>query len=93
MALDYINTLSSVFYIFYTGCAHDSKLFKPIMDELSRRRLIRKEDTIIFDGGYYKYDNYRMGITDYKIVPVIFLHKNMNLNRVLDKITYPLFHL
>jgi hypothetical protein len=88
MALDY-KTLRPMCFILHTGCTHDSKLFKPIMNEMRRRRLIRKEDTIVFDRGYYKYDNYRLGITEYKIVPIIFPHKNMNLNRVLNTITYP----
>jgi hypothetical protein len=41
MTVDY-KTLRPLCFILHNGCAHDSKLFKPIMNELRRRRLIRK---------------------------------------------------
>jgi len=89
MALDY-RTMRPLAFLLHLGSPNDSKLFQPIMDELQRRRIIRKGDTIIFDKGYYSYTNYQMGISLYKIVPLIFPRSNINLQRVLDRITYPI---
>ena len=89
VAVDY-RTLRPLAFLLHQDCAHDSKLFEPVMDEMQRKRVIRKGDTVVFDKGYYSYKNYLNGITLYKIVPLIFPKKNMNLRRVLDRITYPI---
>ena len=89
MAVDY-PSMRPLAFLLHSGSPHDSKLFEPIMEELQRRRIIRKGDTIIFDKGYYKYKNYQLGISLYRIVPLIFPHSNANINRILDKISYPI---
>jgi len=89
MAVDY-PSLRPLVFLLHSGSPHDSKLFEPIMEELQRRRIIRKGDTIIFDKGYYKYKNYQLGISLYKIVPLIFPHSNANIARILDRISYPI---
>ncbi len=60
------------------------------MENLKKRRIIRKKDIIIFDKGYYKYENYQIGISKYKIVPLIFPKKNFQLQKLKDKLSYPL---
>jgi len=60
--------------ITHPGATHDTKIFNEIMENLQKRRIIRKNGTIIFDSGYYSYKNYQIGISKYKIVPLIF-HK------------------
>ena len=77
-------------FLLHSGSPHDSKIFELIMKELQRKRIICKGDIVIFDKGYYKYENYQIGISLYKIVPLIFPHSNANINRILDRITYPL---
>src|SRR5690606_32059174 len=57
--------------IIHAGAPHDSKIFHEIMENLKNRRIIRKGDILIFDKGYYSYDNYQIGISNYKIVPLI----------------------
>lgn len=57
---------------------------------MKRRRIIRKGDAILFDKGYYKYENYQIGISKYKIVPLIFPKENFKLRKLDDKLTYPL---
>jgi hypothetical protein len=60
------------------------------MENLQKRRIIRKNDTIIFDRGYYSYNNYQIGISKYKIVPLIFPKENFKIQKLNDKLTYPL---
>ncbi len=58
--------------LIYSGAPHDSKIFTEIMENLRKRKIIRKGDVIMFDKGYYSYTNYQIGISNYKIVPLIF---------------------
>jgi len=76
--------------IIHAGAPHDSKIFTKIMENLKKRRIIRKNDTIIFDRGYYSYNNYQIGISKYKIVPLIFPKENFKIQKLNDKLTYPL---
>ena len=76
--------------IIHSGAPHDSKIFNEIMENLKKRRIIRKNDTIIFDRGYYSYNNYQIGISKYKIVPLIFPKENFKIQKLNDKLTYPL---
>ena len=76
--------------LIHSGAPHDTKIFNEIMENLHKRRIIRKKDTIIFDRGYYKYENYQIGISKYKIVPLIFPKEKFKLQKLKDKLTYPL---
>ena len=76
--------------LIHSGAPHDTKIFTEIMENLQKRRIIRKGDTIIFDRGYYKYENYQIGISKYKIVPLIFPKENFKIRKLNDKLTYPL---
>lgn len=76
--------------IIHSGAPHDSKIFTEIMENLRKRRIIRKNDIIIFDRGYYSYKNYQIGISKYKIVPLIFPKENFKLQKLKDQLTYPL---
>ncbi len=76
--------------LIHSGAPHDTKIFTEIMENLQKRRLIRKGDTVIFDRGYYKYENYQIGISKYKIVPLIFPKENFKIRKLNDKLTYPL---
>jgi hypothetical protein len=61
--------------LIHSGAPNDTKLFDEILGELKRRRIIKNNDIIIFDKGYYSYKNYLIGISKYKIVPLIFPKK------------------
>jgi hypothetical protein len=76
--------------IIHSGAPHDSKIFNEIMENLKKRRIIRKNDTIIFDRGYYSYQNYQIGISKYQIVFLIFPKENFKIQKLNDKLTYPL---
>lgn len=70
------------------------KLYPVILEELKRRGIMRNGDTVIFDKGYYSYKNYLIGVSRFKIVPLIFPRKDFKINRALDGLSYPLnlFH-
>jgi hypothetical protein len=76
--------------IIHSGAPHNSKIFTEIMDNLQKRRIIRKGDILIFDRGYYSHINYQIGISKYKIVPLIFPKENFKIQKLIDKLTYPL---
>ncbi len=76
--------------LIHSGAPHDSKIFDEVMENLQKRRIIQKGDTIIFDRGYYSYQNYQTGISKYKIVPLIFPKENFKLQKLRDTLTYPL---
>ena len=76
--------------LIHSGAPHDSKIFDEIMENLQKRRIIKNGDTIIFDKGYYSYQNYQIGISKYKIVPLIFPKDNFKLQKLKDSLTYPL---
>ena len=76
--------------LIHSGAPHDSKIFTEIMENLKKRRIIQKGDIILFDKGYYKYENYQIGISKYKIVPLIFPKENFRIQKLDDKLTYPL---
>lgn len=76
--------------IIHSGAPHDSKIFTEIMENLQKRRIIKKYDIIIFDKGYYSYQNYQIGISRYKIVPLIFPKENFKPQKLNNQLTYPL---
>ena len=75
------NSAMPVASIIHAGVPHDSKLFSEIMENLLKRRIIRKNDTIIFYRGYYSYKNYQIGISKYKIIPLIFPKENFKIQK------------
>lgn len=79
-----------VVILIHSGAPHDSKIFDSILEELQKRRIIRKNDTIIFDKGYYSYQNYQIGINKYKIVPFIFPKDNFKIEKLNQQLSYPL---
>jgi len=89
MAVDYPG-MRPIAFLLHSGSPHDSRLFGPIMEELQRKRIIRKGDITIFYKGYYRYRNYQIGMSLYRIVPLISPHSNASINRILDRIIYPI---
>ena len=87
--LDY-DSMTPVAILFHSGAPNDAKLFEEIMKELHRRRIIRKQDTLIFDKGYYSLTNYQIGISKYQIVPLIFPKKFLNIKHLDDVLSYSL---
>jgi len=89
MAGDY-HGMRPIAFLLHSGSPYDSMLFEPIMEELQRKRIIRKGYIKIFDKEYYMYRNYQIEISFHRIVPLIFPHSNASINRILDRIIYPI---
>ena len=89
LAIDY-HTRKPLAFLIHEGSPHDSKIYSEILEELKRRRLIRRGDTIIMDKGYYSYQNYLLGVSRYQIVPLIFPKSNFKLKKALSKLSYPI---
>lgn len=89
VVLDYQN-MKPVAILIHSGAPNDTKLFNEILQNLQKRRIIKKGDILIFDKGYYSYTNYQLGISKYKIVPFIFPKDNFKPQKLKDQLSYPL---
>lgn len=83
-------TMAPVSILVHSGAPHDTKIFDEVLKDLKTRRIIRKGDVLLFDKGYYSYKNYLIGITKYKIIPVIFPNNRFDINKLEAMISYPL---
>ena len=83
-------TRTPVSILIHPGAPSDSKIFDEVLKELKRRHLIKPKDLIYFDRGYFSYENYKIGINKYKIIPVIFPKEIFNINKFQDQMSYSL---
>jgi hypothetical protein len=89
IAIDY-DTCQPLVALFHAGAVHDSKIFAEILDELKKRRILHNKDILLADKGFTSYENYEIGLSRYKIVPLIFPKENMDKNKILGKLSYSL---
>ncbi len=61
-----------------------------MLAELKRRRILRAEDTVVFEKGYCAYDNYAMAAREYRVIPLIFPKKGFDPAKMLRRMHYPL---
>lgn len=66
------NSLTPVLILIHKGSPHDTKIYKEVLENLKQSRIIRPLDILLFDKGYFSYENYRIGIIEYRIIPLIF---------------------
>ncbi len=90
LALD-SRSLQPVCFLLHPGSPHGSVLYDEIMTELKRRRITRIVDIVVFDKGYYSYDNYVRGILEFNVVPLIFSKKKFSVSKLLKRLNYPLW--
>lgn len=76
------DSLCPVSVIIHSGAKNDSKIYEEVLQELKRRRLLRKKQVIYFDKGYYSIENYLMGINEYNIIPVIFPRQYFSIEKL-----------
>lgn len=89
IAMDY-DTCQPLTMLFHPGAVHDSMIYLEILADLKRRRILKKGDLILADKGYFSFKNYRIGLMDYKIVPLIRPKKDTRKDRVFSQLNYPL---
>ena len=83
-------TKTPVSILIHPGAPNDSKIFDEVLKELKRRSLIKPKDLIYFDRGYFSYENYKIGINKYKIIPIIFPKEIFKITKLQDQMAYPL---
>jgi len=83
-------TLCPVSILIHPGAPHDSKIFDETLKELKRRRIIKPKNILLFDKGYFSYNNYNIGINRYQTICVIFPTSKFNIKKLEEKISYPL---
>lgn len=83
LAIEY-PSLKPLGFLLYPGSPNDSTLFDHIVNELMRRRVLRKGDMLVLDKGFYAYYHYADGLVKYGILPLIFPRKNFKLGKVLN---------
>lgn len=66
------DSLCPISVIIHSGAKNDSKIFDEVLEELKRRRLLKKGQVILFDKGYYSIENYINAINKYHVVALIF---------------------
>ena len=57
-------------------------------ENIKRNLKPRNGDIIIADKGYTSYENYEKAFTLYKVIPLIFPRKNMDISKILS-VSYP----
>ena len=83
-------TMAPVSILIHSGAPNDSKIFDEVLQNLHRRRIIKRKDIILFDRGYYSYKNYQIGINKYKIVPIIFPRNSFKEEKLKGQMSYPM---
>ena len=83
-------TMAPVSILIHSGAPHDSRIFDEILKELKKRRIIKDKDILLFDRGYFSYNNYLIGINKYKIAPVIFPNNKFSIDRLKALMSLPL---
>ena len=81
------DSLCPVGLLIHSGAKNDAKIFEEILEELKRRRLLKKGQRIFFDRGYYSYKNYLIGINRYHIIPIIFPRSSFKLSKLQSKMS------
>jgi len=91
LCMDY-ETKQPLYMSIENGAAHDVNFFIQALKELKNRNILAEESVIIADKGYFKYDHYKKGLLDYKIVPLIYPRSNIKLNNIYSKFDHRLEH-
>ncbi len=89
LAVDH-DTCKPLAILIHPGSPNDTKLFDGIMNELKKRRILRKGQLVLCDKGFYSRENYLIGINTYKIVPLLFPKKKPSILTLMDRIQHPL---
>jgi hypothetical protein len=84
-------TLRPLAFMIHSGCPSDTVIFSEIMDELKRRRIMRKRDKVLLDRGYFSHANYALAIQKYHVIPLIMPKKGFSVAKVEKLVHYSLF--
>jgi hypothetical protein len=76
--------------LIHPGCPNDVKIFDEMMAELKKRRLLHFGQKIYCDRGFTSFNNIFIGINKYKVLPILFLKKNIPIETIKRKLNDPL---
>jgi len=83
-------SMKPLLFLLHPANRHKARIFQEVMEELKKRRIARRGDTVIMDKGFYAYRNYLIGINEYRVVPLIFPRSNFDFERLDGMLSYPL---
>lgn len=89
VVLDY-KTKMPVFFMIESGSPNDTKMVSKILPILRRKKIIRRGDRILFDRGYYSYENYKQALQKYKVIPLILIKEKFDKKKLEDMLSFPL---
>ena len=81
LVLDY-KTKMPVYFMIDRGSPNDTTMVSKILPILQRKRIIHKGDCILMDRGYYSYENYKIALQKYHIIPLILTRSKFNKKKV-----------
>ena len=82
--------MAPVSILIHSGAPNDSKIFDEVLQDIRRRRIIKRKDIILFGRGYYAYKNYQIGINKYRIVPAISPKDSFKEEKLKGQMSYPM---
>lgn len=93
LVLDYKSKMP-VYFIIDRGSPNDTTMVSKILPILQKKKIIRKGDCILMDRGYYSYENYKIALQKFHVIPLILTRSKFNKEKLESMLTYPLhlFH-
>jgi hypothetical protein len=76
--------------LMHKGAYSDADIYLETIKELKRRRIISNKDILMADKGYVSYNNYKIALMEYHIIPFIFPRENMRVSKILSCFNFPL---
>ena len=89
VVLDY-KTKMPVYFMVESGSPSDTKMVGKILPILRRKKIIQRGDRILFDRGYYSYENYKLALQKYKVIPLILIKEKFDKKKLEDMLSFPL---
>ena len=89
VVLDY-KTKMPVYFMIERGSPSDTKMVAKLLPILRRKKIIRRGDRILFDRGYYSYENYKLALQEYHIIPLILSKEKFNKKKLEEMLHFPL---
>ena len=89
VVLDY-KTKMPVYFMVESGSPSYTKMVGKILPILRRKKIIRRGDRILFDRGYYSYQNYKLALQKYKVIPLILIKEKFDKKKLKDMLSFPL---
>ena len=93
LVLDY-KTKMPIYFIIDRGSPNDTTMVSKILPILQRKKIISKGDCILMDRGYYSYENYKIALQKFHVIPLILTRSKFNKEKLESMLNYPLhlFH-